>query len=83
MPYIIQFWLKRYRVLLALAALQRHDRMGPTVVADAQSIIQSKVLTKPHTGKGEATSQHHHRGQQTLHHEVMQARGAVNESRQH
>jgi len=22
---------------------------------------QSKVLTKPHTGRGEATSQHHHR----------------------
>ena len=46
-------------------------------------INQSKVLTKPHTSKGEATSQHHHRGQQTLHHEVMQAWKAVNESRQH
>jgi len=42
-----------------------------------QSINQSKVLTKPHTGKGEATSQHLHRGQQTLHHEVMQAWEAV------
>jgi len=29
------------------------------------SINQSKVLTKPHTGKGEATSQHHHRGGNT------------------
>ena len=28
-------------------------------------------------GQGEATSQHHHRGQQTLRHEVTQARGAV------
>jgi len=37
------------------------------------SINQSKVLTKPNAGKGEATSQHHHRGQQTLRHEVMQA----------
>jgi len=35
-----------------------------------------------HGQKGEATSQHHHRGQQTLHHEVMQALGAVNDSRQ-
>jgi len=26
----------------------------------AAPINQSKVLTKPHTGKGEATSQHHH-----------------------
>jgi len=27
-----------------------------------QSINQSKFLTKSHTGRGEATSQHHHRG---------------------
>jgi len=39
----------------------------------SQSINQSKVLTKPHAGKEEAISQHHHRGQQTLHHEMMQA----------
>jgi len=45
--------------------------------------IKSKVLTKPHAGQGETTSQHHYRGQQTLHHEVLQASGAVNESRQH
>jgi len=31
--------------------------------------INQKALTKPHAGKGEATSQHHLRGQQTLHHE--------------
>jgi len=65
-----------------------HSRSAERLCASAawkhkQSINQSKVLTKPHTGKGEATSQHHHRGQQTLHHEVMQAWGAVNESRQH
>jgi len=40
---------------------------------------QSKVLTKPPTGKGEATFQHHHRGQETLHHKAMQARRAVDE----
>ena len=34
-------------------------------------------------GQGEATSQHSHRGQQTLRHEVLQAWGANNESRQH
>jgi len=38
---------------------------------------QSKVLTKPHTGKEKATSQHSHRGQQTLRHVVPQAWGAV------
>jgi len=33
---------------------------------------RSSQLTKPHAGKGEATSQHHHRGQQTKRHEVTQ-----------
>jgi len=33
--------------------------------------------------QGEATSEHYHRGQQTLRHEVPQAWGAKNESRQH
>jgi len=42
-----------------------------------QSINQSKVLTKPDVGNGEATSQHHHRGQQTRHHEVIPTWGAV------
>jgi len=44
-------------------------RLTRSVYARRQSINQSKVLTKPHAGKREATSQHHHRGQQTLHHE--------------
>jgi len=52
-------------------------------VKHLRSVNQSKVLTKPHMGRGEATSQHHHRGGQTLHHKVMQAWGAMNESRQH
>jgi len=34
-------------------------------------------------GQGEAASQHHHRGQQTMRHEVTQAWGAVHESQQH
>ena len=37
--------------------------------------ISSKVLTNPPQGQGEATSQHHHRGQHTLRHEVTQASG--------
>jgi len=41
------------------------------------SLKKKKVLSKPHAGKGEATFQHHHRGQQTLLHEVMQTWGAV------
>jgi len=35
---------------------------------------------KPHAGKGEATSQQHHRGQQSVRHEVTQAWGAVKSS---
>jgi len=38
---------------------------------------QSKILTEPHTGKGEATSQHSHSGQQPLRHEATQAWWAV------
>jgi len=45
-----------------------------------QSINQSQSHTH---GQGEATSQHSHRGQQTLCHEVPQAWGEKNESRQH
>jgi len=46
--------------------------------------IHTKVCTQPHTGKqGEATSQHSHIGQHTLRHEVPQAWGAKDESRQH
>jgi len=36
-----------------------------------------KVPHAPHAGKGEATSQHNHRGQQTLRHEVTQAWGGL------
>jgi len=43
----------------------------------------SQSIKGPHKathGQGEAASQHHHRGQQTLRHEVTQAWGAVNGS---
>ena len=39
------------------------------------SINQS--FSQSHTRTGESTSQHHHRGQQTLHHEVVQAWAAL------
>ena len=38
-------------------------------------IDQPKVPTNPHAGKREATSQHHHRGQHTLHHAVQAVLG--------
>jgi len=58
------------------------------IATSVQSSNQSKVLTKPHAGKGKekphpSLSQQHHRGQQTLRHEVTQAWGAMNESQQH
>ena len=52
--------------------------------SSSRSINQS--IKGPHKathGQGEATSQHHNRGQQTLRHEVTHAWGAVNESQQH
>jgi len=45
--------------------------------------INQRSSHKATHGQGEATFQHHHRGQQTLGHEVMQAWGAVKESQQH
>jgi len=55
--------------------------------APASSVATTNQSIKgPHKathGQGEATSQHSHRGQQTLRHEVPQAWGANNESRQH
>jgi len=38
------------------------ERTNECLVEANASINQSKILTKPHTGRGEATSQHHHRG---------------------
>jgi len=47
--------------------------------------VINQAIKGPHKathGQGEATFQHHYRGQQTLRHEVTQAWGAVAESQQ-
>jgi len=68
---------------LALNPTSYRSRGRSRLACSQKKINQSKVRTKPHAGKGEATFQHHHTGQQRLHHEVMQTWGGGNESRQH